>query len=1162
MAGGGVQAGRLSIEIVAEIARLQADLDKAKRLMSAASGDIAKNARAANDNLRSIGVGAGAGLQQFSRDVAALKGQLDPSFAALQKYKQEVALLQKALGEGAITHKQFVEQMRGAVATYKSAGTEIVRTTGAGRNFTLQMSQVAQQVSAGTSVLQALAIQLPDIAAGMSAAGAGAKGFAGFLAGHWGLAITAGLALLVPFVAKLWEAGDAASETKKRLDNMASSAARAAKAEEGNTLIQKRSELIALQERLAGRTKQSQAFFAGTQRAKDIAKEVAALDKQIDATAKLVGQWNQRAEVAERQDKLNNRITASTDKVAAATQAYEGALKTLNDERVAGTISDEEYVRQGIALQKQLDAVKNSDREAAKATRENAKAARDAAKAQKEYEESLLGRVESGTLLGQMATELDKSIKVKVEWGPSVIDEMNAAHEAKQRLEEAEDYMDDRARDRFMRVANEFADIVGGRLGDSIARMASVLDRFVPGLTKQLGGMLKGVGGWLGGVLKGAGIGGAAAGVVGGSAMGGMVGGALGQGVGTMLAPMLGQLGAFAGPLGAIAGGILGGVVGGLLKKTKKASATIEIMAGDAVQSSLTGNSSKLKATAGAMADSLIGGLMSIADQLGGMLGDGIRVSIGQRNKKFRVDLQGLGRTKNMPSFDTQEEAVAYAIQEVIRQGAIVGLRAGTETLLKGQGDLEAQLQKALTFENVFREIEQRANPAKASMSELTKQFSNLIDIFEEAGASAADYAQLQQLMADKQREIIEQAFDPIRTMLDDLKAKATEAGDRVRTAFDAVIQREADAVAAYQAAIEAKQQAARQKAIESLQDSLSTLRSEAQAFGDAAARLRDFSATVFGTPSLAALRANFARTASKAQGGNLDALGALPGAGQALRDAVVSNASDRLSMVRELNKIRIETDKSASMAEGRATTAERQAAAIEKQLETMQKVEETTVSIEQLAKEMQTAQQAADLAREQMAKYTELVETELSFAEAVAEYEEAKAARDDLMRQITTAGFADLITAQQKTGDQLIAALQEVAITAQLARSQAADAIAAAQAAQAAAAAAKFANDNLPWANWMNGIPGFAAGGQHTGGLRIVGEDGPELEATGPARYYSASDTAAMLGRGPSADEIGQAVANYLHSDLYQIAKPLKKIDDRERRWDGDGLPPERSAA
>ncbi|MFC0200836.1 hypothetical protein ACFFIZ_11075, partial [Paracoccus rhizosphaerae] len=41
---------------------------------------------------------------------------------------------------------------------------------------------------------------------------------------------------------------------------------------------------------------------------------------------------------------------------------------------------------------------------------------------------------------------------------------------------------------------------------------------------------------------------------------------------------------------------------------------------------------------------------------------------------------------------------------------------------------------------------------------------------------------------------------------------------------------------------------------------------------------------------------------------------------------------------------------------------------------------------------------------------------------------------------------------------------------------------------------------------------PRFATGGMHQGGLRIVGENGPELEATGAARIWNASQTRNML--------------------------------------------------
>lgn len=48
-----------------------------------------------------------------------------------------------------------------------------------------------------------------------------------------------------------------------------------------------------------------------------------------------------------------------------------------------------------------------------------------------------------------------------------------------------------------------------------------------------------------------------------------------------------------------------------------------------------------------------------------------------------------------------------------------------------------------------------------------------------------------------------------------------------------------------------------------------------------------------------------------------------------------------------------------------------------------------------------------------------------------------------------------------------------------------------------------------------IGGIFGFADGGMHQGGARIVGENGPELEVTGPSRIYSSEQTKKMMGGG-----------------------------------------------
>ena len=55
--------------------------------------------------------------------------------------------------------------------------------------------------------------------------------------------------------------------------------------------------------------------------------------------------------------------------------------------------------------------------------------------------------------------------------------------------------------------------------------------------------------------------------------------------------------------------------------------------------------------------------------------------------------------------------------------------------------------------------------------------------------------------------------------------------------------------------------------------------------------------------------------------------------------------------------------------------------------------------------------------------------------------------------------------------------------------------------------------------------VAAFAAGGMHDGGLRIVGENGPELEATGPSRIWNAGQTRAMLQTDNSGSEVATEI-------------------------------------
>ncbi len=67
----------------------------------------------------------------------------------------------------------------------------------------------------------------------------------------------------------------------------------------------------------------------------------------------------------------------------------------------------------------------------------------------------------------------------------------------------------------------------------------------------------------------------------------------------------------------------------------------------------------------------------------------------------------------------------------------------------------------------------------------------------------------------------------------------------------------------------------------------------------------------------------------------------------------------------------------------------------------------------------------------------------------------------------------------------------------------------------------------------------GFASGGFHGGGLRIVGENGPELESTGPSRIWNADQTASMLGGGGDNADVVEAV-NALRGDVQSLGARL----------------------
>ncbi|UWQ29918.1 hypothetical protein [Leisingera sp. M523] len=98
-----------------------------------------------------------------------------------------------------------------------------------------------------------------------------------------------------------------------------------------------------------------------------------------------------------------------------------------------------------------------------------------------------------------------------------------------------------------------------------------------------------------------------------------------------------------------------------------------------------------------------------------------------------------------------------------------------------------------------------------------------------------------------------------------------------------------------------------------------------------------------------------------------------------------------------------------------------------------------------------------------------------------------------------------------------------------------------------------------------MGAIPGFAAGGSHTGGWRVVGEKGWELENTGPSRVMSHSDSVAMLDNRHvvrSIDALNRNIDELMRQQAVLAQRQelyAKKTAQVLEGWDEAGQPGER---
>lgn len=239
---------------------------------------------------------------------------------------------------------------------------------------------------------------------------------------------------------------------------------------------------------------------------------------------------------------------------------------------------------------------------------------------------------------------------------------------------------------------------------------------------------------------------------IGNSKTGSTIGGALGAATGI--------------PGGDIIGSIAGGLIGQALKPTKRGSATITSVDGDAT--SRGNDQERIQASLG-LAGSVQQRLRQIAEEFDAEIGS-FAVSIGQRGKNFRVDTSGSGKTKTKRGavdFGQDEEAaVAFALRDAISDGAIKGLSAAIQKALNSNPDVDKAIKEALKVRDVEELLDGIGGKIRKEVRDFDRQADERLRIAREYGF---DILEIERINAEERSKLIESILEDRVGALQDL---------------------------------------------------------------------------------------------------------------------------------------------------------------------------------------------------------------------------------------------------------------------------------------------------------------------------------------------------------------------------------------------------------
>lgn len=164
-------------------------------------------------------------IEQTRGGLRSLVAALDPVAAATARYNRQVELLDKGLRNSRLTTEQHAMLMDRLTQRYQrqvEGQTSVTQSTGQMRagmqQLSFQLGDIATQWASGTQPMIIFAQQSGQVIQAIGMMTNGAKGFLGFLAGPWGMILTAAVVALTPLISKLWEGEDAGNAAAKGVD--------------------------------------------------------------------------------------------------------------------------------------------------------------------------------------------------------------------------------------------------------------------------------------------------------------------------------------------------------------------------------------------------------------------------------------------------------------------------------------------------------------------------------------------------------------------------------------------------------------------------------------------------------------------------------------------------------------------------------------------------------------------------------------------------------------------------------------------------------------------------------------------------------------------------------------------------------------------------------